>query len=169
MNGSQELYLKILRRIIGESEGKTFLDLACGEMTVTRHLKFHSSVHVDVQDRPDRPKEFTFVQGDITDETLPVFQKKYDVAFIGDGLEHLPKEKGHRLLQNMEHWAYLPIVFVPLGAYLIENEPTNNPDSHRSAWYPDNFHERGWQCEVHEDWHPTLGIGAFFAWRSATS
>ena len=163
MNGSFDLQIGIVRSIIGTKEDDlSCLELCCGEMSNSRLFKFREHIAVDVVDYPNRPKEFPFVQTDIVKWDHKCFQRKYDVCWIADGLEHLHKIDGNNLLLRMEAVARIPIVFVPLGPYRVD-ETSTAPEAHKSAWYPSEFHARGWKTEVHEDWHPLLNLGAFFA------
>ncbi len=164
MNGGGELYLQILNRIIGPTEDKTLLDLCCGAMMHTRLMKFRESLHIDVRDWPERPREFGFICADVRNITL---NRTYDVALCSDGIEHLSKKDGLELLDNMERWSKLPIIFTPLGEQRIVPGSTD-PDDHKSGWTPEEFTARGWLTEVYPTWHVGeggWGCGAFFAWR----
>lgn len=166
MIGSGQLYLSILRRIIGPTEDLTFLDLCCGEMAQTRHLKFRDSLHVDVKDWPERPPEFRFIRLDVR-EFVQVQVMGFDVCLCSDGIEHLQKEDGVALIENMALVARLPIIFTPLGDHRIVPGSTD-PDDHKSGWLPEEFEARGWKTDVYPDWHresPKWNCGAFFAWR----
>lgn len=163
MTGSGELYLSILRRIIGPTEDKTLLDLCCGEMTQTRHLKFRYVLGIDVKDWPDRPREHDFYHTD-ANGLFPLGMESFDVCLCSDGIEHLTKRDGRELIHKMEQISPLPIIFTPLDAYKL-NPDSTDPDIHKCVWKPEEFEAMGWQTEVHEDWHPELSIGAFFAWK----
>lgn len=158
--GSGELQLQVLRSIIGDSSQKTLIDLCCGEMTVSRHLKFASSVHVDVTDEPLRPRHAVFVHSDVFGDH-PVFKTRYNVALCADGIEHFTKADGFRLAHQMTMLADLSIVFTPLGEYMVD--PLNTgPHTHKSGWLPDDL--PGWHTLVFPNWHPTLNCGALFYW-----
>lgn len=163
MTGSGELYLSILRRIIGQTEDKTLLDLCCGEMTQTRHLKFRYVLGVDVCDWPERPKEFGFVKKDV--RFMEIAQTEpFDVAICSDGIEHMSKPSGKLMLSDMQGWARLPIIFTPLDAYKLDPN-SSDPDAHKCVWSPTEFVAMGWQTESYPEWHEELSIGAFFAWK----
>lgn len=171
MNGSFALQIGIFRNIIGRDENEmSCLELCCGEMSNSRLFHFAEHVAVDVVDYPNRPKAYPFVQTDIRKWDHECFQRHYDVCLIADGIEHLRKTDGVELLTRMEAVANIPIVFVPLGPYQIDLE-TDAPEAHKSAWYPSDFHARGWKTEVHDDWHPLLKgyqggpLGVVFAWK----
>lgn len=161
-HGSGDLYLAILHGIIGvETDKLTMIDLCCGEMAISSRMNFKESVHVDVIDEPRRPRQFNFVQCSALSHN-PVFEKPYHVAYCGDGIEHFTKSEGKALIQRMEIIANLKIIFTPLGEYMVGND-LENPHSHKSGWTPDDF--PGWHSLVYPQWHPTLGIGAFFVWK----
>jgi len=164
--GSAALQIDVLLEImIGRCKFGSFLDLCCGEMTVTREILpyVRSSLHIDVQDREFRPKQVAFVQADVL-EILPAIVNRFDVAWCGDGLEHFRKDDGRDLLTLMEKAAKLPIIFTPLGDFEVEPR-ASDPDKHKSGWWPRDLEARGWNTLAFPNWHPTLGIGAFFAWK----
>lgn len=159
-HGTLEIYLGVLYSIIGDTTNKTLIDLCCGEMGRTRHMKFASSIHVDVIDEPLRPRDFAFIQTDVFSEH-DVFKRKYDVAFCGDGIEHFTKADGYRLAHHMTLLGRQAIIFTPLGEYMVDPNATG-PYPHKSGWLPGDL--PGWKTMVFPNWHPTLGIGAMFFW-----
>lgn len=155
-------YLAKLREIIGPTEDLYFLDLCCGECTHTRELKFATHYGVDLIDWPKRPSRIGFEQLDVTKWPGP--KMFHDVALCSDGIEHMTKRDGLRLLLNMLRWARLPIIFTPMGRYLVDERATD-PHTHKSGWTADEFRAMGWKAEEFPFWHPTLNLGAFFAWK----
>ena len=162
--GSLELYLSVLRRIIGDRERNSFLDICCGEMTATRHLHFDNSLHIDIVDWGTRPPAFNFKRGDALKLLSAIDDKSYGVALCSDGIEHLRVWQGHELIDHMERIAYLPIIFTPIGEVNVDLDATH-PDAHKSGWDPSDFQVIGWRTEVYPNWHSTMGHGAFFAWK----
>jgi SAM-dependent methyltransferase len=80
------------------------------------------------------------VIGDIRD-VVPVraSEQPYDVILFGDVIEHLPKDDGQALLRTAARLArQLVVVRIPLGAGW-RREGREEPDHHRSQWYPDDF------------------------------
>jgi len=159
--GSSDLYISKLYVIIGTPEDKTLLDLCCGEMPHTRSLKFKSHFGVDILDWPNRPKEIPFEQAD-----LRIWEPKqhYDIAILSDGIEHFSKIEGRNIIKRMESWAALPIIFAPIGNYEIAPNAVD-PHSHKCGWTAEEFQQLGWQTTDYPNWHPTLNLGAFFAWK----
>lgn len=160
MTGSGELYLSVLRRIIGPTESLSLLDLCCGEMTHTNQMKFSKSLHVDILDWPTRPQNLEFLCMDVLKCDFP--ENSFDVVLCSDGLEHFQKVDGLALLAKMEKWAKkVAVIFTPIGDYMINPAANGDPHAHKSGWLPSEFKD----VEIYPDWHPTLNLGAFFAWK----
>jgi hypothetical protein len=161
--GSYELYEKISRSIIGpQMAEQTFIDLCCCEATVTRRYEFREKTYVDVLDCWHIPGQMhRFVQADVLGEH-EIFDKQYNIAYCSDGIEHLLKEDGFRLIEKMEKISSKQILFTPLGEYLVD---ASNPDpkGHKSGWHPNDF--PGFAAIVAPNYHPTLNIGAFWVWK----
>jgi hypothetical protein len=166
--GSLDLWLDVMLHLLDQHfpSGKplSLLDLCCGEMTNTSRLHFAHSVHVDVQDMPNRPPGFRFIHADVLADH-PVFHEHYDVALCSDGIEHLRTGQAAELLLKMEKCATLAVLFTPLGDYMVEPDATH-PDRHKSGWLPETFRDIGFHTATFPNWHPTLNCGAFFAWKS---
>lgn len=164
--GSGEIWMDVVKAICGDTDGKSLLDLMCYRAPHTPQLGFKTPVYVDVQDRDfDYPREKkSFVKWDvrkIMDCRLVVNNAPFDVAICSDGVEHLSKEEGRVLKNNIDFLARKSVFFTPLGPISIGEEI--GPDAHQSGWYPDDFW--GYALIVFPDFHPTLNCGAFFAFR----
>lgn len=159
--GSGDLHLAVLRALIGDPTGKRCLDLCCGEMSSSRYLQFVDRLCIDVVDEPRRPKEFRFIQADVTQSWNPE-GGEWDVALCSDGIEHLTKVDGHRLARRMTECARLAILFTPLG-FLSNPSAPDNSHAHRSGWLPEDLPE--WQNLCFPHWHERLDFGAVFFWR----
>lgn len=160
IEGSGEIYLDVMRAICGDTSDKTMADLMCFHSPHNSQLGFKESTYVDVQDRPldNAGQQHLFVNMDVID-----FLKKgnhFDVTMCSDGLEHLTTYKGRTLVNLMERNSDKQIIFTPLGEYMMTKD--KHPDSHRSGWYPEYFQD--WATIVFPHFHPTLNIGAFFAY-----
>jgi hypothetical protein len=78
--------------------------------------------------------------GDIR-EVVPrrAAEQPYDVVLFGDVIEHLPKADGHNLLETAARLTRkLVVVRIPLGDGW-RREGREEPDHHRSQWYPSDF------------------------------
>ncbi len=172
--GSLELWLKVVREIIGQpTETLSLLDLCCNECTATASLKWDHHVAVDVVDWPTRKRVDSFFLRDavafLADEggLSGYGDGRFDVCICSDGIEHLTKQNGLKLLTEVPRVARLSILFTPLGPYMLDPTATH-PDAHKSAWLPEELEALGWQTKSFPAWHPTLNVGAFFAWKNGS-
>jgi len=162
--GNGEVHLDVLKAICGDTVGKSMIDICCGFAPQTRQLGFSNELYIDkvVRDLGDKKMK----QGDILIKDSRIFEgDKYDVLFILDAIEHFVKKDGYDVLKQIQKISSKQIVFTPLGDYIIEAVPTDNPDSHKSGWLPQEFEDMGWGTIVFPNFHPTLNIGAFFAFK----
>lgn len=160
--GSMELWIEVFVRIIGKpSKDVSVIDLCCGRMGNTRLLNFRDSLHVDVTDYEDRPRHYRFLKHDVLTLTESL-NGMYDVALCSDGIEHLSKADGLKLLDRMTRLSRKRIIFTPLGDYIVEPD-TTDPEKHKSGWLPKDF-PPSWETQEFPNWHPTIGIGGLWAW-----
>jgi len=160
--GSGELWLDIMRIICGDTSDKSMVDLGCHKAPYTPLLGFKERTYVDIQDRPldHIVEQQYFVQSDAS-VFLANNNKKYDVAICSDVLEHLTIGNGCGLVEWMQLRSKKQIIFTPLGGFNITYD--GHPDSHASGWSPDLL--QACLCIILPNFHPSLGIGAFFAVR----
>jgi hypothetical protein len=160
--GSGELWLDIMRIICGDTGGKSMLDACCHKAPYTSKLGFSERTYVDIQDRPlDDPNEQKyFIKADIV-EYLVKTEHVFDVAICSDAVEHFSFSDGYNLIWLMSFKSYKTIFFTPLGACMIQNKETNDPDAHRTGWIPEMF--EGYLSIVLPNFHPTIKSGAFFS------
>lgn len=161
--GSGELYLKVLKAICGDTEGKSMVDLMCYHAPYTPLLGFEKRTYVDIQDRglDHKEEQQYFIQSDVF-EYLEKRDNHFDVSIATDSIEHLSFTDGERLIEQMRKHSDMQIIFTPLGEYMVEKD-TIHPDTHKSGWDNSYFEERGWGTIVFPNFHRQLNIGAFFA------
>lgn len=161
--GDIDIYMRVLRAICGETDGKSMVDLGCCFAPNTPKLGFEHRMYLDVVDRKlDHEKEQQFFyKTDILDIQPPRLRCKADVGIASDVIEHLSAEDGQKLISYMISKYDKSILFTPLGELWMEKTPTSDPEAHRSAWYPEML--PGWACVVFPDYHKGWGVGAFFA------
>lgn len=161
VHGNNEVYLDCLKSICGDTEGKTLLDAMCNLAPHTPLLGFKERTYVDVLPRilDHKDEQQHFIQKDIfhflDDEDI-----YFDTIICSDGIEHIIKEDGHRLLYEFLLKSDRNIIFTPLGNHMVEDG--DNPENHHSGWFPEEL--KGYASIVFPQYHPTLGIGAFFSW-----
>jgi hypothetical protein len=176
ITGNIEIYMKVLRAICGETKGKSMIDLCCAFAPNTPKLGFERRMYVDIIDRilDHKEEQEHFVRANVIHPELIMAIKgirklykepSFDVAICSDGIEHLLPDDGKRLRDQMQELSHKQIIFTPLGDLWMEKIPTDNPEAHRSAWYPEML--PGWACIVFPDYHQEWKVGAFFAWKCA--
>jgi hypothetical protein len=86
-------------------------------------------------------RETAFVRKDIrtwlADELL--MSGKYDIVFMIDVLEHLPKEDGITFLHELGLIASMVLIWLPLGECPQEPYDNNPHQKHLSTWVADDF------------------------------
>lgn len=160
--GTFEEYRRILEVLFKLSGGTSCIDLGCGEAHVTQH--FPNTLLVDLVPRLN-PK-LPVAQWDMREAPLKLDRQTFDLMLMADSIEHLSKEDGTRLLQGMRFHSKLQVVFVPLGPWKVDSESLH-PDSHKSAWHPEEFRDQGWEVWEWPTYHRFEGgeiLGAFWAW-----
>lgn len=148
----------------GKSKQLSMIDLCCDNASITGLLNFREKTFVDI--RPDAPSRRlpNFVCTDVLGEH-EIFNKKYDAAFCLDGIEHLSKKDGLRLLERMKKIASKNIIFTPLGD--MDVREGNDPLLHHSGWLPEEFNN--YIVINFPKFHPRLNAGAFIAFQDWTN
>jgi len=163
IHGSGELWLEIMRVICGDTPNhpaSNMCDLMCHRAPYTPLLGFKERTYVDIQNREfDFPEEKGYFTHMDVFEFMKVCGVDYDLMICSDGIEHLTKEQGEELLWWMDIHSDKQVIFTPLGEYMLTED--KHPDSHRSGWTPELLPD--YLSIVFPDFHPTLGVGAFFA------
>lgn len=166
--GSVPLWLEVVRSLLPDKEENlTLLDLCCGEMTATRHLRFWAKTCIDVNDCEGRPKtgNVQFFKRDVR-HCFATKSKRDDVCICSDGLEHFNDEDAKHVLEIMTSASRLSIVFVPTGESESTMVPFSvDPHTHKSRWSAERFGRLGWSTMDFPNWHRTLSLGACFAWK----
>lgn len=163
ISGSPEIHLEVLNAICDFKGTESVLDLMCCEGNSTRYLKVAKRILVDIQYRKVEKKESDmFVVSDVFN-FLDHDAYMYDAAFCLDGIEHLSRGDGFRLMDQIQKSADKVIFFTPLGSYCVTDD--DDPDHHHSAWLPEDFEAFGYSTLVFPQFHETLKFGAFFAFK----
>jgi len=162
--GETDAYFDTLKAICGDTSNKSMIDIGSGFCPTTRKLGFKEKRYVDIVERDLGEEKHYFVHMDILSMVKSDSDKNYDVSISLDNIEHFWKEDAFDLISWMESNSKKQIIFTPLGDYLtIKDKNNKDPDTHKSGWMPTEFIDRGWVTVTFPNFHPTLGIGAFFA------
>jgi hypothetical protein len=157
-HGDFDKFKRILDILIGQDcRRNSFIDLCCDVAPVTKLMKFKRKVFVDSM--PQHFSEGEFVYASVL-SPHPIFNGRFDVSFCLDGIEHLLKNEGYRLLTRMKQISSRQILFTPLGDHLV-NVADEHPHSHKSGWLPEDVSD-SWASIVCPVWHPSMNLGALF-------
>jgi len=152
------------------SSCESLLDLGCCEGTHTKHFPIPEKLFVDIE-RMSNTLE-PFLKADIRYAGKLFKPDSYALVTALDVIEHLQKEEGCKLLQDMEQIASRRIlIFSPQGEYMVGHCLEGNPKHHAhwSGWTAEELSYLGFTCLLCPDFHPSLGVGSFWAWKELDS
>lgn len=164
-------YYRALERACAGCE--TLLDVGCGADSPVRFFsgRLSRAVGVDLDEasletaRAERI--FTeAVRGSALEIAARFAPKSFDAVVALDVIEHLPKEDGPRLLEQMEAIARrVVVVFTPNGFLPQGPIGGNELQRHVSGWTVGEMRERGFEVLGMSGWKPLRGEEALPAWR----
>ena len=164
--GEFEEYKAFFLALYELAGGPKMLDLGTGEAHVTKHLECD---HVDLVLRPTAPGKT--MQFDIREAPKKLAKFRYNLVLMSDVIEHLLPDDACTLLDGLEANCGATVIFTPVGPYKLDPTSTD-PDAHKSAWYPEQFFNAGWEVMEYPSYHRFEGgqiLGAFFAWQFRNS
>lgn len=139
--------------LVIKKDAKSILDVGCGQglpmEMIKMRMKVERSVGVDIFDPyldelKKKKIHDEYVKSDI--RKLPFKDKSFDVAIALQVLEHLPKKDAWKVLEKMERIARKQvIVAMPIGEMYHPAVDGNEHQVHLSAFYPEEFQERGYK------------------------
>lgn len=141
------------------------VDLGCGHAHVTRDWGMCTLVDIVPRTIPAR----SMVLGDIRTFPDHCYEsgQRFDLMLMVDVIEHLIESEGCALVTAMEPFCKAQVIFTPVGPF--ENDKGgDSPDTHKSAWYPEQFWSSGWtvwEWPVMHSFPAGQTLGAFWAWK----
>lgn len=137
------------------ANGESLLSLCCGIGLELRYVTTPDVTAVDIAPQYlEKVHELCphakLVCSDALDYLMERNDNSVDVVSIIDGIEHLPKREGYRLLKHAKRVARRQVlVFTPEG--YLKNEPHNawgiegadHLQQHQSGWLIKDFEKRG--------------------------
>ena len=144
----------------------SLLDLGCCEGNHTKHFPIPEKMFVDIEHMSNTLEPF--LKADIRYAGKLFRPNSYDLVTALDVIEHLHKEDGCKLPQDMEQIASKRIlIFSPQGEYMVGEcqEGQLQHHAHWSGWTEEELSYLGFTCLLCPDFHFSLGIGAFWAWK----
>ncbi len=154
MNALGPTYLRLFPNIFvlirRELEGcRTVLDLGCGHHSPLQVCKIPFSVGVDMfepslLESRRRRIHSEYIRADV--RNLGFKPRSFDAVIAVEVLEHLIKDEGLRLMQEMETWASKKVILTTPNGYLPQDPYDNNPlQEHRSGWEVEDLHRLGYK------------------------
>jgi len=113
------------------------LDLGCGTSSWLRVCSIPYSVGVDtfeqsLKESKERILHTEYILGDV--RRVEFKPRSFDAVVAFEVIEHLTKEDGRKLVDNMERWCRKKIIISTPRGYVPQN-PTDNPcQRHMSGW-----------------------------------
>ncbi|MEK7092696.1 MAG: class I SAM-dependent methyltransferase [Patescibacteria group bacterium] len=132
---------------------QTILDVGCGNNSPVGLLeKRYTTVGVDaykpsVEESKKRKIHNTYILGDIKKLDSLVKEKSFDAVVALDVIEHLEKDDGYKLLDNMERAARKKVILVTPNGFIPQYNRDNKLQTHLSGWTVEDFANRGYQVE----------------------
>lgn len=151
-------YTWIVRNIT-KSKFKTVLDLGCDRGDFMKGISKDRGWEITgvelYEDSIKVAKESgvyqEVIKGDITKLPKEVVGKKYDLVFCSQVLEHLPKNKGEKVLKEWEELAGKKIMvstpngFMPYEKIEVHKDEKNPHQQHLSGWQIKELRDRGYK------------------------
>ncbi len=132
---------------------KTILDVGCGENSpISLFENEYTTVGIDghkpsIELSKKRKIHDSYIYGDIKKLNSLVKRKSYDAAIALDVIEHLKKEDGYKLLDNMERVARKKVILVTPNGFIPQHYKNNNLQAHLSGWSVEDFTKKGYKVE----------------------
>ena len=153
------LYEDYLNKEVGDS--KTLLDLGCGYPSPIKSFSSRLySVGVDLfepsinKSKADRIHN-EYKKLSVLDAVNEFPEKSFDCVLASDLIEHLTKEDGNKLINDMEKLASKKvIIFTPNGFLDQPAHSGNDHQKHLSGWSVDEMRERGYKVIGINGWKP---------------
>lgn len=160
MQTVKRLYInsfRFYRKVTFDLKGcTTVLDVGCGKAgwakeALPRHLRYYVGIDAFrpylIEIRKSYPGRQTLCDCVLSDaSSLPFTQKSFDAVVSFELLEHIEKNTGLRLLEELERIASLKvIIIVPNGPLRQEAYDENPLQVHRSSWSSNELENLGYR------------------------
>jgi SAM-dependent methyltransferase len=148
LNPASAVYILALRRLLKGC--RTLLDIGCGTASPARFIPAEKTgfdgykPSLDIARKADTHEHF--ILGDVRDLSRHAASKAFDAVTALDLIEHLPKEDGLKLLDDMERIAgKRVVVFTPNGFMPQGRKEDGDLQEHVSGWNTGDFEARGYR------------------------
>jgi len=119
---------------------QSVLDVGCGVAPTLRQLGVPHCVGIEgylpaVEEAKRRKTQDEIIHGNAGDLTRYFQPKQFDACIAMDVIEHLPKENGLKLMQDMKLIAKRKVVFFTPNGFLPQSHSANDDlEEHLSGW-----------------------------------
>lgn len=131
----------------------TILDVGCGGNSPIGLLEEkYTTMGVDaykpsIDESKKRKIHNDYILGDIKKLNSLVKEKSFDAVVALDVIEHLEKNDGYKLLDNMERAARKKVILVTPNGFIPQYNKDNKLQAHLSGWTLKDFTDRGYLVE----------------------
>ena len=132
---------------------QSILDVGCGNNSPISFLEEkYTTVGVDaykpaIEDSKKRKIHDAYILGDIKKLNSLVKKKSFDAVLALDVIEHLKKDDGYKLLDNMEKVARKRVILVTPNGFIPQYNKNNKLQAHLSGWTVKDFINKGYEVE----------------------
>ena len=163
-------YVDALNTAIGGC--RTLLDVGCGfPSPVARFSSRLDSTGVDIylpsiEQSRAMGIHNNYEQIDVLKIGKRFAPNSFECVLASDVIEHLPKESGYGLLEQMERIASKRVIIFTPNGFLPQAGHSGNPwQEHKSGWIPEDMEALGYRAIGINGWKPLRGEFAYIKYR----
>ena len=171
-NPSLVMLVREIRCVLADCS--TVLDIGCGNLSPLRflpraHLSGLDGYPPALKEARSNRTHDEFISGDVTGIAQLFPSRKFDACIALDVIEHLQKNDGWRMLEDMERLATRHVVIFTPNGFVPQKSKDGDLQEHLSGWTADEMRSRGyrvlgmygpqqWRGEYHRiKYHPRPG------------
>ena len=129
---------------------KTVLDVGCGNCSPLRFLRDVELIGLEgyapaLEEARKLGSHDELVLGDVRNVGALFSARRFDACVALDLIEHLPKEDGWRLLDDLERTATRRVVILTPNGFLPQKSKDGDLQEHLSGWTPGELRQRGYK------------------------
>jgi SAM-dependent methyltransferase len=129
---------------------QTALDVGCGSSSplrflTTLHLTGLDAYAPAIQEARERDTHDELVVGDVRRIRDLFAGRRFDACVGLDVIEHLPKDDGWQLLDDLEQLATRRVVILTPNGFLPQRSRDGDLQEHLSGWTAEEMRQRGYQ------------------------
>lgn len=127
------------------------LDIGCGTASPIRFFTFQRSVGLDaygpaLNEARKRKTHTKYVKA-ASGRILRLFKKEFDAVVALDLIEHLDKNDGYQLINDMKKLAKKKVIIFTPNGFLPQYAKKNKYQIHKSGWTTDDFTRKGFHVK----------------------